>query len=131
MFNEKSDKDIVIKTLTNENLELNGRVNAVEQILCSQEDLQSKILEMRSAYEKQANAKDKYKNDLEVCTNYLLEVEEKCQEAQKTSIELLSHLKDRDCEIERLHEIIVQLKNNTYVPENAFVYYPVKDDPLD
>jgi Growth-Arrest-Specific Protein 2 Domain len=25
----------------------------------------------------------------------------------------------------------VQLKNNTYVPENAFVYYPVKDDPLD
>ncbi len=52
LFNEKSDKDIVIKTLTNENLELNGRVNAVEQILCSQEDLQSKILEMRSAYEK-------------------------------------------------------------------------------
>ena len=25
----------------------------------------------------------------------------------------------------------MQLKNNTYVPENAFVYYPVKDDPLD
>lgn len=40
-------------------------------------------------------------------------------------------MKDRDSEIERLHEIIVQLKNNTYVPENAFVYYPVKDDPLD
>ena len=81
LFNEKSDKDIVIKTLTNENLELNGRINSVEQILCSQEDLQSKILEMRSSYEKLSNAKDKYKNDLEVCTNYLLEVEEKCQEA--------------------------------------------------
>ena len=40
-------------------------------------------------------------------------------------------MKDRDSEIERLHDIIVQLKNNTYVPENAFIYYPVKDDPLD
>ena len=30
LFNEKSDKDIVIKTLTNENLELNSKINAVE-----------------------------------------------------------------------------------------------------
>ena len=86
---------------------------------------------MKTAYEKLSNTKDKYKNDLEVCTNYLLEVEEKCQEAQKTSIELLGHLKDRDGEIERLHDIIIQLKNNTYIPENAFIYHPVKDDPLD
>ena len=78
LFNEKSDKDIVIKTLTNENLELNTRINAVEQILCSQEDLQAKLLEIKGAYEKLQYAKDKYKNDLEVCTNYLLEVEEKC-----------------------------------------------------
>ena len=107
LFNEKSDKDIVIKTLTNENLELNSKINAVEQLLCSQEDLQSKVLEMKTAYDKLQQTKDKYKNDLEVCTNYLLEVEEKCQEAQKTSIELLQHLKDRDGEIERLHDIII------------------------
>lgn len=61
----------------------------------------------------------------------MLEVEEKCQEAQKTSIELIQHLKERDHEIERLHEVVIQLRNNTYVPENAFVYQPVKDDPLD
>jgi hypothetical protein len=36
---------------------------------------------MRGAYDKVSQTKDKYKNDLEVCTNYLLEVEEKCQEA--------------------------------------------------
>jgi allophanate hydrolase subunit 1 len=89
LFNEKSDKDIVIKTLTNENLELNSKINAVEQILCAQEDLQQKLLEIKQAYDKLATVKDKYKNDLEVCTNYLLEVEEKCQEAQKTSIELI------------------------------------------
>jgi hypothetical protein len=64
----------VIKTLTNENLELNSKVNAVEQMLCVQEDLQQKLLEMKNAYEKLGHAKDKYKNDLEVCTNYLLEV---------------------------------------------------------
>lgn len=39
LFNEKSDKDIVIKTLTNENLELNSKINAVEQILSAQDDL--------------------------------------------------------------------------------------------
>lgn len=39
LFNEKSDKDIVIKTLTNENLELNSKINAVEQMLGAQEDL--------------------------------------------------------------------------------------------
>lgn len=86
---------------------------------------------MKNAYEKLSATKDKYKNDLEVCTNYLLEVEEKCQEAQKTSIELLQHLKDRDSEIERLHEVIVQLRSQTYIPDNVFVYYPVKDDPVD
>lgn len=86
---------------------------------------------MKTAYEKLSSTKEKYKNDLEVCTNYLLEVEEKCQEAQKTSIELLQHLKERDSEIERLHDIIIQIKNNTYIPENAFIYHPVKDDPLD
>lgn len=86
---------------------------------------------MKTAYERLSNTKDKYKNDLEVCTNYLLEVEEKCQEAQKTSIELLQHLKDRDGEIERLHDIVIQLKNNSYIPDNAFIYHPVKDDLLD
>jgi hypothetical protein len=30
LFSEKSEKDIVIKTLTNENLELNGKINALE-----------------------------------------------------------------------------------------------------
>ena len=30
LFQEKADKDIVIKNLTNENLELNSRMNALE-----------------------------------------------------------------------------------------------------
>lgn len=38
LFVEKSEKDIVIKTLTNENLELNSRMTALEQLLCAKED---------------------------------------------------------------------------------------------
>ncbi len=30
LFTEKSEKDVVIKTLTNENLELNSRMSAIE-----------------------------------------------------------------------------------------------------
>jgi hypothetical protein len=30
LFTEKSEKDVVIKTLTNENLELNSRMNSLE-----------------------------------------------------------------------------------------------------
>jgi|LauGreDrversion4_2_1035121.scaffolds.fasta_scaffold181760_2 hypothetical protein len=45
LFNEKSDKDIVIKTLTNENLELNSKVNAAEQVLAGHEDLERRLHE--------------------------------------------------------------------------------------
>lgn len=43
MFTEKSEKDIVIKSLTNENLDLNSRINVLEQLLCAKEDSDSKI----------------------------------------------------------------------------------------
>ena len=38
LFAEKSEKDLIIKTLTNENLEMNNRINALEQLLCAKED---------------------------------------------------------------------------------------------
>ncbi len=132
LFQEKSEKDVVIKNLTNENLELNSRMNALEQLLCAKEDQDAKIDQLQQAYHKLNQNKDKYKNDLEICTNYLLEVEEKCQEAQKTSLELLQQLKEREEEIERLHDMITQLQeNNNYVPPDLFVYHPVKDDLVD
>lgn len=88
--------------MTNENLELNSRMTALEQLLCAKEDQDAKYDSLHEAYQKLNQNKDKYKSDLEVCTNYLLEVEEKCQEAQKTSLELLQQLKDREIEIEKM-----------------------------
>lgn len=78
LFQEKSEKDIVIKNLTNENLELNSRLIQLEQLLCAKEDQDSKMDQLQEALQKMSQIKDKYKSDLEVCTNYLLEVEEKC-----------------------------------------------------
>lgn len=46
LFTEKSEKDVVIKTLTNENLDLNARITVLEQLLCSKEDSDSKIDEL-------------------------------------------------------------------------------------
>ena len=69
---------------------------------------------------------------MEVCNNYLLEVEEKCKEAQKTSLDLLQQIKEREDEIERLQDMITQIQeNNNYVPPDVFVYHPVKDDIVD
>jgi hypothetical protein len=52
LFAEKSEKDIVIKTLTNENLELNSRINSLEQLLCAKEDQEIKIDTLKEAYHK-------------------------------------------------------------------------------
>jgi len=130
LFAEKAEKDVVIKNLTSENLELNGRVLALEQLLCAKEDQDAQLDMLKEALQRLGQSKDKYKSDLEVCTNYLLEVEEKCQEAQKTSLELLQQLKLKEEEIESLHQVIQQLQHNATVP-NVFVYHPVKDDPVD
>ena len=53
-------------------------MNALEQLLCEKEDRDSQLDQMKEAYRKLEQNKDKYKKDLELCTNYLLEVEEKC-----------------------------------------------------
>jgi uncharacterized coiled-coil DUF342 family protein len=41
LFDEKSEKDVIIKTLTNEILELNQRAKALEQLLIAKEERES------------------------------------------------------------------------------------------
>ncbi len=130
MYQEKLEKDIMIKTLTNQTLELNSRISQLEQVLCAKEDSDAKYDELCQQFTKLVENKDAYKSDLEICTNYLLEVEEKCQEAQKTSLELLQHLKERETENERLQSIIMELQKDA-TSKKLFVYHPVRDDPVD
>jgi len=67
-------------------------------------------------YKRLEENRDKFKKDLEVCTNYLLEVEEKCQEAQKTSLDLLQTLKAREQENEKLQEMVLLLQKQLSTP---------------
>ena len=78
LLEEKSEKDVMIKNLSNENIELNNRMSALEQLLCAKEDQDTYVDQLQEQARKLALNKNKYKADLETCTNYLLEVEEKC-----------------------------------------------------
>lgn len=68
----------MVKTLTSQNLEQSAKVMQLEQLLCAKEDQDAKHDELVIQFTRLAETKDKYKSDLELCTNYLLEVEEKC-----------------------------------------------------
>jgi hypothetical protein len=61
----------------------------------------------------------------ETASDYILELEDKVYKANKTSLELLRHLKDAEGENETLKNYIIELK------QRIAVYIPVKDDPID
>ena len=52
-------------------------------------------------------------------------LEEKCYQANRTSLDLLCTLRDTELEVETLKSYIIDLK------ARIAVYIPVKDDPID
>ena len=58
-------------------------------------------------------------------SDYINVLEEKCYDANKTSLELLATLRDTELEVETLKSYIIDLK------ARIAVYIPVKDDPID
>ena len=69
--------------------------------------------------------KMKMQKELEMASDYILELEEKVYKANKTSLELLRQLKDAEVEIETLKNYIIELK------QRIAVYIPVKQDSID
>jgi hypothetical protein len=63
--------------------------------------------------------------ELEIASDYILELEDKVYKANKTSLELLRQLKDAEVELETLKNYIMELK------QKIAVYIPVKDDSID
>ena len=63
--------------------------------------------------------------DVDIASDYILELEDKVYRANKTSLELLRQLKDAEVEIETLKSYIMELK------QKIAVYIPVKDDAVD
>ena len=78
---EKNEKENTIQILTRENLNLQNKIKRDEVHLTREETWTAQISQLRSQIEEQENNRDQYKSDLEISTNYLLEVEERCQEA--------------------------------------------------
>ena len=58
-------------------------------------------------------------------SDYITVLEVKCYQANKTSLDLLSTLRDTELEVETLKSYIIDLK------ARIAVYIPVKDDPID
>ena len=58
-------------------------------------------------------------------SEYIVSVEERCFEANKTSLDLLTCLRDTELEVEALMACVIELKMR------LAVYIPVKDCPID
>lgn len=58
-------------------------------------------------------------------SKYVLEMEEKVYRSNKISLELLKQLKDAEGEIQRLQQLILDIKQRTAV------YIPVRNDTID
>jgi hypothetical protein len=69
--------------------------------------------------------KQQLQREQETASDYIIELEDKVYKANKTSLELLKHLKDAEGENETLKNYIIELK------QRIAVYIPVKDDPID
>ena len=57
--------------------------------------------------------------------DYITQIEAKCFQANKTSLEVLQSLKDTEVEVNTLKAYIIDLKSR------IAVYIPVKDSPVD
>lgn len=64
-------------------------------------------------------------NEVLTASEYVVNQEDKCWQANKTSLDLLSKLKELESEVETLRAYISELKSRS-----AF-YVPVKNDPID
>jgi len=89
--------------------------------------VERELKSFKTVYSESLANKDQYKADLEISTNYLLEVEERCQEAQNISLDLLQQVKYKEHEVELLRKQL-ELANQ---PEPVLVYKPVNNDPVD
>ena len=58
-------------------------------------------------------------------TNYMAQLEDKVYKSNKTALDLLTNLRDREVEVETLKSYIIDLK------ARIAVYIPVKDCPTD
>ena len=65
----------------------------------------------------------------ENCSTLLLEVEEKLQETQAISVQLMKRCQNKDEQIDRLQSEMENMQSS--VEDKLFIYKPMRDDPID
>ena len=71
------------------------------------------------------DVQEKLQKDLQSATDYIVQVETKCFNANKVSLELLEKVRELETEVETLKAYIIDLKSR------IAVYIPVKSDAVD
>lgn len=122
---QSADKDIKIKNLMQTNLDLQAKLNSLNQLVAIKDDLSDQLDQLNNYVEELHAQKKTMQRELETAGDYLLEQEEKTHKANMTALDLLNKLKEADEEIDNLKRIINYLKSQTAQ------YVPVAGDPTD
>ena len=80
---------------------------------------------MKNENEGLLDDKDVLQREIQAASDYILQLEDKCFQANKTSLELLQRVRDLESECETLKAYIIDLK------QRIAVYIPVKTDGVD
>jgi hypothetical protein len=122
---EKADRESTIDRQSTHILQLSNEVQRINHELKIRIDVEAQIADARRHIEELEAQKDKLKKDLTIASDYLIEQDDKVHQANRTSLELLQHLKDSEFEIESLKDYIVELKLR------ISVYIPFDNDNVD
>ena len=102
-----------------------SQITRIEQELEIRKDIERELADSRQHVNELEGQKSELRKHLTIASNYLIEQDEKVSQANKTSLELLQHLREAEMEIETLKDYIVELKHR------IAVYIPVESDSVD
>ena len=101
----------------------------MESLLSSEKAHNEKLGEELKALTSECSTLLEQKRELQTevltASEYVVNLEDKCWQANKTSLDLLSTVKELESEVETLKGLVVDLKSR------AVFYIPVKSDPVD
>lgn len=103
---QSADKDIKIKNLMQTNLELQAKLHQLNQLVAIKDDLTDQLHQLNNYVEEILSQKKNMQRELDTAGDYLLEQEEKTNQANLTALDLLNKLKEADEEIENLKRMI-------------------------
>ena len=112
---EKNRLDTLHKELTVENLSSQSRLAAYEQLICANEDMNSKIDTLEKTVGVLTREKKKLEKELETTGTQMEAIENKCNAMEQ---KLIQTIKQKDSEISALVSTVKELKMRmrVYVP---------------